>query len=424
MNKKAITKIQALIIVIVVIIAAGVAGFWYMTSMQKPKVEEVKVGVVMPLSGPVAEYALHSRRMVEMLFEEYNANGGVKSLGGAKLVPVWADDKGNPSTAVSEVERLITVEKVSVIFGAFTSGSTLAIAPICEKYGVPLVVMTAFSEKITRQGYKYVFRSHVTTTPYINSMMDFIIKKLKPKTIAHVYEDSVWGSTNAEITKKWLENNAPDVEIVLWEGYSRKPPIDLTALVLKIKEAKPDVLICSSYLQDAIVLMKTMYELDCYVPNIVAIGAGFTDPKFIQEVDKLASGVFVACYANYDNPRVNAQEVIKAFYNKYGYWPTGDALATAQDFQVLVDAIERAASTDPKDIYEALKNTNIPEEEGVLYPVKFDENGDNVYAFSYVTQIQKNDKGELEWFTVWPEDYATRSIITPLLPYEDRLKDP
>ncbi|RLG74482.1 MAG: ABC transporter substrate-binding protein [Thermoprotei archaeon] len=424
MYSRALTKIQALILIIVVVVAIVAAASWYATSVQKPVVKEVKVGVIMPLSGPVAEFAIHTRRMVEMLFEEYNAKGGIKSLGGAKLVPVWADDKGNPSEAVSEVERLITVEKVSVIFGAFTSGSTLAIAAVCEKYHVPLVVMTAFSEEITRQGYKYVFRPHVTTTPYVNYMMEFVIKKLKPKTIAHVYENSVWGATNAKVSKAWLEKNAPDVKIVLWEGYSRKPPIDLTALVLKIKEAKPDVLLVSSYLQDAIVLMKTMYELDCYVPNIIAFGAGFTDPKFIKEVGKLALGVFVACYSNYDNPRPKAQEVIKAFYNKYGYWPTGDALAAAQDFQVLVDAIEQAASPDPEKIYEALRNTNIPEEEGILYPVKFDEHGDNIYAFSYVTQIQLSKEGKLEWFTVWPEKFAVRSITTPLLPYEERLKDP
>jgi branched-chain amino acid transport system substrate-binding protein len=241
---------------------------------------------------------------------------------------------------------------------------------------------------------------------------------MKIDKIAHIYEDGMWGTSNADNSRKWFEENSPNTKIVFWEGYNRKPPIDLSSSVLKLKKANPDLLICSSYLADAIALLETMHELNCYIPNIVAIGGGFVDPKLIEEVGNLVKGVCVACLWSSDITTPKAVAFTEAYYKKYGLYPTGDTGAFAVNVEVLFNALEKAKSTDPEKIREALVNIDM-EDSIAGYPVKFADNGDNIYASAFVTQITEID-GKLKWSTMYPSKLATSELEIPMLPYDKR----
>ena len=119
--------------------------------------EPIKVGVILPLSGPTATIGQYAREGIEFIVDRVNANGGIKSLGGAKIVLVIADSRGQPETGMSEAERLILREKVVALMGCFQSGVTLTATTVAEKYGVPFVVVLATADQITERGYKLSF---------------------------------------------------------------------------------------------------------------------------------------------------------------------------------------------------------------------------------------------------------------------------
>jgi branched-chain amino acid transport system substrate-binding protein len=126
-----VSKLYAVIIAVVIVVAA-VATVMYVTSpaptptpmttqspTTTPQVKEILVGVVMPFSGPAAVDGKINFQGIELAVDEINAQGGVKSLGGAKIKLVIGDSAGDPSTAAREAERLIAAETVVAVIGAY-----------------------------------------------------------------------------------------------------------------------------------------------------------------------------------------------------------------------------------------------------------------------------------------------------------------
>ena len=120
--------------------------------------ETVKIGNILPLSGPSATVGQQGKDAREMAVEEINAAGGIKSLGGMKLELLYADSESKPEKGVSEAERLINTEKVNVLTGCWNSAVTYPTTAVAERYGIPFVVPVSVSDKITDQGFKNVFR--------------------------------------------------------------------------------------------------------------------------------------------------------------------------------------------------------------------------------------------------------------------------
>ena len=118
----------------------------------------VKVGNILPLSGPSASVGQQAKYAREVAIDEINSAGGIKSLGGAKIEMVYADSKGDPTVGVAEAERLINTEKVNVLMGAWNSSVTYPSTAVAERYGIPFIVPVSVRDTITERGFKYVFR--------------------------------------------------------------------------------------------------------------------------------------------------------------------------------------------------------------------------------------------------------------------------
>jgi ABC-type branched-subunit amino acid transport system substrate-binding protein len=102
--------------------------------------QTVTIGNIIPLSGPSAPVGVQGKNAREMAVQEINAAGGIKSLGGAKLKMIYADSKSDPTTGVSEAERLINSEKVNLLTGCWNSAVTYPTTQVAERYGIPFVV--------------------------------------------------------------------------------------------------------------------------------------------------------------------------------------------------------------------------------------------------------------------------------------------
>lgn len=379
----------------------------------------VKIGNVEPLSGPSASVGVQGKQAREMAIEEINAAGGIKSLGGAKLELVYADSKSDPTVGVTETERLINTEKVNLMTGCWNSAVTYPATQVAERYGIPFVVPVAVRDTITERGFKNVFRIAAKDSWWVRDQFRFL-KDMQEETgvklqkIAFVFENGDWGTGFAE---KWRELAKKDgYEIVLDEPYP-STATDLTPVVTKLKAAKPDIVMLVSNAADAILLTNTMAEMQVKPKVVLASGGGHADPKFLENTDTNALGIFDEVEWNTDVNKPAAKPANEKFKKKYGYDMTGESVDAYVAMYVVADALERAASTDPAKIRDALAATNLTTGPGMIVSydgVQFDETGQNKNAGIVIVQVANVD-GKPERVTVWPKA-ARRAGYVPTFP--------
>jgi branched-chain amino acid transport system substrate-binding protein len=156
-----------------------------------------------------------------------------------------------------------------------------------------------------------------------------------------------------------------------------------------------------------------MRSLDYKPPLVIGDDSGFSDPSFVQNVGKIVQGVFNRSSWDIGAPSSTTWHVNEMFKKKTGYDMDDTSARIMQGFMVLVDAIDRAKSTEPAKIQAALKATDLKPNQLIMgyKGVKFDDKGQNVLAAGLVIQLQDG----VNYVSVWPSDKATKS---PVLPYK------
>lgn len=381
---------------------------------------DVVIGNILPLSGPVSPIGKVGREIREMAVEEINAAGGIKSMGGAKLKMIYADSRGDPKVAMTEAERLITAEKVSCITGAYQSAVTYPSTEVAERYKVPYLVPVSVRDAITERGFKYTFRVAAKASWYARDQINFI-KALEERTgmvvkkLAFVYENTDWGTSTADGWRELAKEKG--FEVVLDEPYPANAP-DLTPVVLKVKRAKPDFILFVSYIADATLLMNTIAEHEVVVMGMISSGGGHSDPQFIPNTGKNSLYHFDACEWEADLNRPGLKETNAKFKERYGYNISPEAANVYASMYVLKDALERAGSSDPEKLRDALAKTNYTRGQGMLVPyekISFDEKGQNPQAQLVVVQIRQMPDGSIERCTIYPWA-AGRAGYEPIYP--------
>ncbi len=356
---------------------------------------EVRVGLLAPMSGPAAKFGQIERSTLTLAMEEVNNAGGIKSLGGAKLRLIIGDSRGEADIGVTETERLITREKVHVIIGAFQSAVAFPASAVAERYQIPWL-NDATVDKITERGFKYVFRAEGNDSQKAKTLIDGIValsRKSTPiKTAVIFSENTEWGNSVGEKQKNFLE--AQGIKVLSAQTYPYAAA-DFTSMIVKAKALNPDVLIANAYLGDAIQITRQMSEQE-FRPRVFASGGGgFFQPDYLKAAGKLTEGIIVATHWV---PEVGKRVPwIKAVNDRhlarFGVPITEDAAREYQLFFVLVDALERAKTTSPKQLRDAIAATNItdPNNRAMMVPckqLKFDETGQNPSASAMLVQIQ------------------------------------
>jgi len=263
-------------------------------SYQVFAVEEVKIGVILPLSGPVAPIGETVRQGLDYGAAQVNEEGGIKSLGGAKIKLVYADSTGDPKVGMSEAERLIVEEDVVALMGAYQSSVTLTSTQVAERYRVPYVTVIAVSDAITERGFKYVFRVNETAGMTAEVIFKFMSEMGKAtgepvKTLGFLYENTEWGQSSSKAWHK--EAKEYGYKIVLDEPYPHGAT-DLSPVILKFKNTNPDAVVNVSYLSDMILIWKTMAAKKWRPKVFISGGGGELDPDFIPAVGNLSEYQF------------------------------------------------------------------------------------------------------------------------------------
>ncbi|MBF0378323.1 MAG: ABC transporter substrate-binding protein [Desulfamplus sp.] len=379
----------------------------------------VKIGNIIPLSGPSASVGQQGKNAREMAVEEINAAGGIASLGGAKLQMVYADSESKPEKGVGEAERLINTEKVSILTGCWNSAVTYPTTAVAERYGIPFVVPVSVADKITEQGFKNVFRIAAKDSWWTRDQFAFMKDmqaefNTKIVKIAFVYENGDWGQGFAKQWKKLAAEAG--YEIVLDEPYP-STSTDLSPIVQKIRRSKADVLMMVSNAIDAILLTNTINEYKVSLKAIITSGGGHADPSFLKAAGKNAQYLFDIVEWETDVNKAGAKEANEKFKAKYGSNLTGEAVDAYVAMYVIKDALERAGSIESDKIRAALASTNLTSGPGMIVgydAVAFDKTGQNKHASLVMVQVNDIGKG-LERITVWPKN-ARRAGYTPVFP--------
>ncbi len=407
--KQSVVMISALVLLLSTSLVCRAAG------------KTVKIGNIIPLSGPSASVGVQGKKAREMAIQEINDAGGIKSLGGAQVEMIYVDSKSDPTTGVTAAERLINTERVHILTGCWNSAVTYPTTQVAERYGIPFMVPVSVRDTITERGFKYVFRLAAKDSWWTRDQFRFLKDMQKEfdtsiKTLALVYENGDWGTGFAAGWKKLAKEFG--YSIVLDEPYPSTIS-DLTPVVMKIKRAKPDVILLVSNAADAILLTNTMAEMGVKAKAIIASGGGHADPKFLKNTRKNADYIFDEVEWETDIGKPGVKQANQKFKSLYGYNMTGEAVDAYVSMYVLADALERAASLDPKKIRDALAKTKITEGPAMIVSydaIEFDENGQNKNAGIVIVQI-RNQNGNMERISVWPKS-ARRAGYTPVFPMQ------
>jgi branched-chain amino acid transport system substrate-binding protein len=307
---------------------------------------------------------------------------------------------------------LITEEKVVALTGAYQSGITLTASAIAEKYGIPFLTGESVAANLTERGFKWFFRTTPIATDFAKVYYDFLtdMKAAGAKTdsVALVHDNTEYGTSVAgTITTAFKEKGLP---IALDVAYPSNAT-DVQSQVLQLKEKKPDVVIMISYTSDAILFAKTMQAQDYKPPMIIADDAGYSDPSFIKAVGKISQGTFNRSSWSVGPPGSPTAIIAKMYKEKTGDDMDDTAGREMQGLFVLVDAIDRAGSTDPAKIQAALKATDLKPEQLMMgyRGVKFDDKGQNILASAVIIQLQDGEN----YVAVWPKSNAEKPPVVP-----------
>ena len=386
----------------------------------------VRIGAVMPMSGGAASIGVHAKAAFDVVLDIVNnahpelgnfplaKNAGLAGLGGAKVQIVFADNQGSPATGQNQTLRLITQEKVVAITGAYQSGVTLTSSAIAEKYGIPYLNGESVAANLTERGFKWFFRTTPIATDFAKVFQEFLAdmkaQGAKVDSIALVHDNTEYGTSVATtLTTTFKEKGFSNLLDVAYASNAT----DVQSQVLQLKEKKPDVVLMISYTSDAILFAKTMQAQD-YKPGILlADDAGYSDPAFIKAVGKVSQGAFNRSSWS-PGPSGSPTAIIAEMYKKKSGDEMDDTAARQmQGFLVLVDAIDRAGSTEPAKIQAALKATDLKADQLMIgyKGVKFDDKGQNILASGRIIQLQDGEN----YVAVWPKDAADKA---PVLPYK------
>ena len=313
------------------------------------KSDEIRIGALFELTGAVANYGKSSLNGAQMAVDEINGKGGIN---GKKIRLVSADNKSEPSEAGNQATKLITKDKVAVIVGPCTSGSTAAASPVVSGSKVPLISPSATAPGITVDDKgkvrPYIFRVCFTDPFQGKILATFAVDELKLKKIA-IYNDSSsdYSKGLAEVFAKTLESKGGE------EAFLAKDQ-DFKATLTKLKAANPEALYVPAYYEEVSKIVKQAREVGITCPILGS--DGWDSPKLVEiaGADALNGTYYSSFYSSQDtDPHV--QQFIKDYRKKYNAEPDGFAINGYNCILVAAEAIKQAGSTDGTKIAKALE---------------------------------------------------------------------
>ena len=387
----------------ILLMAVPIAVLAFMLPTSASAADTIKVGIVLPVTGPQAKFGEIEKQSFDMALEEINGGGGVK---GKKLEFLIEDDTGRPEVGRSVVEKLITKDKVVMLGGGYSSSVTYAVAGVAQQNRIPFLVNTGSADKITEKGWDYIFRLNPPVSEYASGVETFLAEVVKPKTAVILHENSLFGTKGAKSFAKTCKKLG--IKVLMSEGYEHGG-IDYKPVLIKVKQLNPDIVYMISYIMDASLIMRQSRELKLTPKLFIGGAAGFTLPEFTQNAGKASEKVVSATLWHQVLPLPGAQDYFDRFrarYNKDTEYHGAEAYAAAY---VIKDVLSRAKSFSPEDIKQALSETKLMT---VFGPVKFTSYDKKINQNRLTTYVVQWQNGKLQ--LIWPKNLANAKYVYPV----------
>ena len=371
---------------------------------------EIVIGALLPMTGGNAPNGAQKKTGYELAIEEVNAQGGIKSLGGAKLKLIIRDHEGKPDVGARQAEAIINDDKVVIVVGTYMSGVTVPVSRVTERLKTPLIVTDSMADEITQAGLRYLFRidtkAELATRDMLEAVKAYGKKLGTPVTrIALLNEDSAFGQAlKADFEK---QAGPAGLQIVENLGFKTGSP-DLSAQAARIKAANVDWVVGSWYITDMLTIVKTFPSLGLNVTRVSTFGGGVQTPALLQAGDQ-AEGVTGFTMWNPDLNRPGVKEFAEKFKQRLGQEPNQNAAKSYAGIWILKDVLEHAGSLDKEKVREALVKVDITSGPAMILPTKkiaFDQTG-QLRPQHIGIQVQNG-----AFRTVWPEDVAAAPLDT------------
>lgn len=382
--------------------------------------DTIVLGAAVSLTGKYAVNGKNTQDGYNLAVKVINDNGGVKIGGKAyKLKIVYYDDESTSARGAQLVERLISQDHVNFVLGPYSSALTQAIAPITEKYGVPMVEGNGADRSLFTHGYKNLFAVLNTSDFYLRSAVTILADEAKregrdPKSlkIAIAIEND---NFSQDVRDGVLEDAKKYGMQVVIDDKLPADLNDMTATLTKVKALKPDALFISGHEKGAVLGIREVAAQRVYVPMLALTHCD--SAKIIEKFGKDANYAF--CSSQWDSRMTysdrwfgNPQKYAELFNATYNYEPPYQAAESTASVEVFADALERAGSLDRAKVRDALAKTDMMTFYG---PVKFDPTGKNIAKSMVMYQVQ-NEK----FVVVAPAKWATAKPIFPAPPWDKR----
>lgn len=398
-----------------VIAAAAVAAMAAAPASAKVVGDTIVLGSALSETGKYSTNGIHAKNGYNIAVDLINKTGGVKVGGKAyKLRIVYYDDESTPARGAQLAERLIKQDGVKYMLGPYSSGLTKAIAPVTEKYRIPMVEAEGASRSLFTKGYKYLFAVLSTSEQYLASSIQLAAeiadkagKKRKDVKIAMAFENDpfsldVRAGVVADIKRHGMS-------IVIDDRLPRDLS-DMTATLTKVRALKPDILVVSGHSKGAATAGRQIKELKIATPMVAMTHCESSKlvSKFGAAVDGFLCPTQWAETLSYKGPYFGSaadyDKKFKATFSGYKTVPYQSAQASAA---VLVwkDAFERANSFDTEKVRTAISNTNMTTFYG---RIKFSKAGNNVAKPMVLRQIQNG-----KYVVVAPSKWASHKVEHP-----------
>src|SRR5919205_538570 len=330
----------------------------------------IKIGVIQPLSGPVAASGNYVRMGAEIARDWINARGGVEGL---KIDLLIEDNKSDPKEAASAAEKLIVRDKVPALMGAWGSSMTLAAMPKLEEYGVPMVVETSSAASVTKRGNPWVFR--ISPPSEMEALgLEQYVDKLGVKKADFLAVNTDWGRGSITAFGDMLKRKGVEVGAA---EFMEQSATDMNAQLTKIKSTGGDTLFLTTAVEQITLVLKQGQE-QRLTRKIITTGGSSSPTQLIKQAGAAAEGSYhIVFFMPWFPEAMPDPKLAKAFvdeWTKRGHPFEGltEGFRGHDGIATIAEAIKIAGKDEPKAIQAALWQVSLM---GLNGPIKFEKDG-------------------------------------------------
>ncbi len=375
--------------------------------------DEIVLGAAVSFTGKYSTNGMHTKNGYDLAVKRVNETGGVKVGGKSyQLKIVYYDDESTPARGAQLAERLINQDGIKFVLGPYSSGLTKAMAPITEKYKIPMVEGNGAARGLFQQGYKYLFAVLSTTEQYLASAVALAAEQAekegrKPSSLkmAGVFENDPF----SQDVRAGVLDDAKKYGIKVVIDDKLPPELnDMSTSLTKARALKPNILVVSGHAKGAALAIRQVAEMKVDVPMLA-----LTHCDAAQIIDKFGKNAeYALCASQWDRHLSyrdhwfgSADDFATLFEKTYDYAPPYQAAESAASVLTFVDAFQRAGSLDPEAVRDALAATDMQTFYG---NIDFDDTGKNIAKPMVLYQVQDG-----EYKVVAPTKWASAKLRFP-----------